>query len=91
MGNSINRWACCIAYAMAVWLSVSMPVQAQLRHYTPSWDQATWSVAPDHPLRCELSQTIPNYGLAVFAQRAGEPPYFELQAFLSAHYVFFTI
>lgn len=57
---------------------LAVPVNAQLQYYAP-FDQADWEVRSS-PYSCELVQTIPDFGEAVFFQKAGEKRIFKLNS-----------
>lgn len=82
--NLINRFfMMCFMFAKPVIIALFflcwvVPSYAQLRYYAP-FDLADWEVRSS-PYACELVQTIPGFGEAVFFQKAGEQRFFKLNS-----------
>lgn len=69
-----------VKLGIAVCLTGSvMPLQAENRHYPAELVGASWHILPS-VFECKLSQSIPDFGEAVFYHQAGEPLIFKLQA-----------
>jgi len=57
----------------------TVSVQAENRHYPAELVGASWQIVPS-VFECELSQTIPDFGEAIFYNQAGESLIFKLEA-----------
>ncbi len=56
----------------ALFMSSSAAAWQNLRQYTATLDNSTWSVKTATALRCELGHTIPNFGEALFVSEANK-------------------